>query len=239
MSRGLLICLSGIESSGKSTQLELLLENARRQGQSPVYLWTRPGYTRNLETAKRVIRRLTGRRPTGKKSGSSIAARVKHAYPRRGDEFGSALARRVWLSIALTDLIWVYGFQVRYWLSLGRTVVCDRYLWDCFVDFRINFPRDAVESGLLGRILTAVTPRPDVAYFLLIPVEESLLRSKQRERNFQEAEAVLGQRLDQYRIVADQFQLPVLDGRRSVDEIAEEIQLGIAALAEPAKESAA
>jgi dTMP kinase len=142
--------------------------------------------------------------------------------------------KRLWLSLALIDLIWLYGLQVRYWLSRGRTVICDRYLWDCLVDFRVNFPSDAVESGLLGRVLTALAPRPDVAFFLLISVEESLLRSKQRERRFRETEAVLQQRLEEYRTVADQFQWPVLDGQRPVEEVAEEIQSKVAAIAESA-----
>jgi thymidylate kinase len=229
MSRALLICLSGIESSGKSTQLERLMETARIGGLRPVYLWTRPGYTRNLEAAKRLVRRLSGALPAGGSSGGSTSGGVQRSYPRRGDGFRSALKRRLWLSLALLDLIWVYGLQVRYWLARGRTVVCDRYLWDCLVDFRVNFPGDEVESGPLGRMLTALAPRPDVAFFLLISVEESLRRSEQRERKFRETEGVLEQRLEQYRALADEFQVPVLDGQRPAEEVAEEIQSKVAA----------
>ena len=239
MSRGLLVCLSGIESSGKSSQLKLLMENAYRQGLRPVHLWTRPGYTRNLEAAKRLVRQLMSARAAGRSSGSSTAERVPRVYPRRGKGFRSALKKRLWLSLALIDLIWVYGVQVRYWLSRGRTVICDRYLWDCLVDFRVNFPSDAVESGFLGRMLTALAPRPDVAFVLLISVEESLRRSKQRERRFRETEAVLQQRLAEYRTVADQFQWPVLDGQRPAEEVAAEIQSKVAAIAKSAEESPA
>jgi thymidylate kinase len=226
--------LSGLESSGKSTQLKLLMESAHRQGLRPVYLWTRPGYTRNLETAKRLVRRLTRRSAAGRSSGSSTAERVQRDYPRRGEGFRSPRLRRLWLSIALFDLIWVYALQVRYWQFRGRTVICDRYLWDCLVDFRVNFPNDAVESGLLGRILTALTPRPDIAFILLISVAESLRRSEHRERKFRETEAVLEQRLEQYRSVADQFQWPLLDAQRPIDEVAAEIQSAFAALTESA-----
>lgn len=210
------------------------MQSARRQGLRPVYLWSRPGYTRNLETAKRLVRRLTKGRAAGRSTGSSTAERVQRDYPRRGEGFRSPRLRRLWLSIALFDLIWVYALQVRYWLFRGRTVICDRYLWDCLVDFRVNFPSDAVESWPLGRILTALTPRPDVAFFLLISAAESLRRSKHRERKFPETEAVLQQRLEQYRIVADQFQWPVLDAQRPIEEVAAEIQSVFAALAESA-----
>ena len=243
MSRGLLICLSGIESSGKSTQLKRLMEYAHAQGLRPFYLWTRPGYTRNLEACKRFIRSLkSAGRSRGKDEasrsespGSPAPERKQRDYPRRAKGFDTALGRRVWLALSLIDLIIVYGVQVRYWLWRGQTVVCDRYLWDGLVDFRNNFPDDAVESGILWRILLALTPRPDVAYFLLISVEESLQRSKLRERGFQDSEAVLQKRLEQYKLVAEQFQWPVLDGQRPVDELAVEIQSRVGALVQAAK----
>jgi thymidylate kinase len=243
MSRGLLICLSGIESSGKSTQLKRLMEYARAQVLRPFYLWTRPGYTRNLEACKRFIHSLkNGGRSRGKNEesrsespGSPAPERQQRDYPRRAKGFDTALGRRVWLTLSLIDLIIVYGVQIRYWLWRGQTVVCDRYLWDGLVDFRNNFPDDAVESGILWRILLALTPRPDVAYFLLISVEESLHRSKLRERGFQDSEAVLQKRLEQYKLIAEQFQWPVLDGQRPVDEIAVEIQSRVEALVQAAK----
>lgn len=243
MRRGLLICLSGIESSGKSTQLRRLMEYAHAQGLRPIYIWTRPGYTRNLEACKRFIQSLkSDARSRGKVEASRSENQVVPAperkqrdYPRKAERFDSALGRRVWLALSLIDLIIVYGVQVRFRLWRGQTVICDRYLWDGLVDYRNNFPDDAVESGILWRILRATTPRPDVAYFLLISVEESLHRSKSRERGFQDSEAVLQKRLEQYELVAEQFQWPVLDGQRPVDELAEEIRSRVEAFVQAAK----
>ena len=55
----------------------------------------------------------------------------------------------------------------------------------------------------------------------------SLHRSKMRERGFQDSEAVLLKRLEQYEAVAEQSQWPVLDGQRPVDELALEIQSSV------------
>jgi len=216
---------------------------AHAQGLRPFYIWTRPGYTRNLEACKRFIRSLkSAGKSRGKFEarqsdgpGSPASEGKQRDYPRRAKGFDSALGRRVWLTLSLIDLIIVYGVQIRFRLWRGQTVICDRYLWDGLVDFRNNFPDDAVESGILWRILLALAPQPDVAYFLLIPVQESLHRSKIRERGFQDSEADLQKRLDQYKLVAEQFQWPVLDGQRPVDELAEEIQSRIGALVQAAK----
>jgi thymidylate kinase len=219
------------------------MEFAHAQDMRPFYLWTRPGYTRNIEACKHLIRSL---KPVARSRRNDEARRTESAdslaperkqrdYPRRANGFKTPLGRRVWLVLALIDLIIVYGVQVRFRLWRGRTVICDRYLWDGLVDFRNNFPDDAVESWMLWRALRALTPRPDVAYFMLIPVEESLRRSKQRERGFQDSEAVLRKRLEQYKIVAEQSQWPILDGQRPVGELAAEIQSSVGTLAEAVK----
>jgi dTMP kinase len=221
VSRGLLVTLSGIESSGKSTQLKRLEEDLRGGGRRPpIQVWIRPGYTRNLEALKR----LSGSRSSRPAAGEGSP----RPFPRRAEGFRSPLRRRLWLSLALIDLIWVFAVQVRYWRAMGRTVICDRYLWDCLVDFRVNFPDDPVERWLLGRALTALTPDPDIAFFLLIPVDESLRRSDTRERRFRESPAVLERRLAEYESQAGGLGWPVLDGRRPVEELAEEIRMGVA-----------
>lgn len=39
--RGLLVAFSGINGAGKSTQIELLMDRLRQEGQNPTYVWTR------------------------------------------------------------------------------------------------------------------------------------------------------------------------------------------------------
>ncbi|MDA2912109.1 hypothetical protein MYX04_14415, partial [Nitrospiraceae bacterium AH_259_D15_M11_P09] len=52
--------------------------------------------------------------------------------------------RRLWVILALLDLLRIYGVQVRLWQILGRPVLCDRYVWDSWLDLAINFPDDRV-----------------------------------------------------------------------------------------------
>lgn len=220
MGRALLISFSGIESSGKSTQIARLMERAQAAGERPVKLWTRPGYTPTLEAGKRRLRRLRGRRSPEAGSGE----RASRAYPRRAEGFRSSFTRRLWLSLALLDLLWWYAVRVRLWRASGRTVVCDRYLADCRVDFRVNFPEDDVESGLLARLLTALAPRPDLALVLLLPLEDSLERSVGRERRFRENKEVLAQRHAAYESLAGERGVVALDGRSPERDLEREIE---------------
>jgi len=142
----------------------------------------------------------------------------------RTQAFGKSWVRRLWLAAAILDLLWVYGVQVRWRRWRGQTVVCDRYLWDTLVDFRMNFPQEQVERWFLWRCLARLAPKPDAAFLLLVSVEESVRRSDVKGEPFRDAPEVLAQRLVQYQSLADETGVwHVLDGQRPIDALAAEI----------------
>jgi thymidylate kinase len=212
--QGLVITFSGLDGAGKSTQIELLMKQLHRNSREPQYVWTRGGYTPLFERLKGLLRRLPGRimPPSGHN-------------PQRTQTFRRGWVRRLWLTLALLDLVWTYGVQVRWWRWRGRNVICDRYLWDTQMDFRPNFPQDNVENWWLWRLLARVTPKPDAAFLLLVPVKESVRRSDVKREPFRDAPEVLAQRLAWYEACAQQHESRwhVLDGHCPVDELAAEI----------------
>jgi thymidylate kinase len=128
----------------------------------------------------------------------------------------------LWLAAALLDLLFLLAVRVR-WLRRRRVVLCDRYLLDTLVDFRLNFPGDDVEHWWLWRALERLALRPDVAFVLLVPVAESRRRSDIKGEPFRDSPAVLAERLVHYRALAAPDRFTVLDGSRSVTEIADTI----------------
>ncbi len=218
--QGLVVALSGVDSSGKSTQRDLLIEALRSRGWAPVSVWTRAGYTSGLKAARRVAGALTGRRKSARGEVSEAPGR----YPRRAANLGHPIKRRLWLTAALLDLIRVYAVQVRLLRARGRAVVCDRYLLDCLVDFRVNFPDDRVEEWLLCRLLRRLAVRPDAAFCLLVPAEVSAQRSRDKSRFHWESADDLERRRAAYRSLADELGVRVLDGERPAAEIADSVR---------------
>lgn len=222
--RGSLITFSGLDGAGKSTQIELLMERLRQDGQDPLYVWTRGGYTPLFERLKKLARRLPrrGLPPAGNN-------------PQRARAFGKSWVRRLWLTLALLDLLWVWGVQLHWRRWRGRTVVCDRYLWDTLLDLGLNFSQERVDRWWLWRLLARVAPRPDVAFLLLVDVDESVRRSDAKGEPFRDPPEVLARRLAQYRAWAKEGHWHVLDGRRPIPELAAQVlkELGTSRPKEP------
>lgn len=215
----MLVVFSGLDGAGKSTQIDLLLTRLRQQGSDPVWIWTRGGYTPLFNTFKRVLRGLSPV-PVLPKPGPSR---------QRSRMLANPITRRIWLWLAMLDLLLVYGVRIRWWLQRERPVICDRYLWDTWIDFRLNFPQERFEGWIFWRALLKATPEPDVTFFLLIPVSESQQRSLQKEEPFPSSAQELAQRLRVYELLAEAGQWQVLDGRRPVAALAAEVLAAVEA----------
>ncbi|HRW97899.1 MAG TPA: hypothetical protein P5280_00345, partial [Cyclobacteriaceae bacterium] len=208
------IVFSGLDGAGKSTQISYLVDYLSQNGHRTQYFWSRGGYTPIFSILKVGLRKLSRGRALPSPGHSSGRTKA----------FSRPLVRKSWLTIAVLDLILVYGIYLRLIQSSGRVVVCDRYLWDTLIDFRLNFPEETIETWLIWRILVKITPIPDVAFLLLIPVEESVRRSKLKFEPFPDAPEVLARRLEMYRQFIEDGYGHELDGLRSKNDLIQEIQ---------------
>lgn len=212
----MLITFSGLDGAGKSTQIELISNWLEKQEISAVRMWARGGYTPGFELLKRLLRRLAGKRLPP--PGNSTARQV---------QFDRPFISRIWLGVAMFDLAIYWGVILRWQRILGRTVVCDRYLDDTRLDFQKSFPKIPFERGFAWKMLSLITPRPDVALLLWIPVAESLRRSQLKSEPFPDDEQTLSWRLSAY---LDEQNFPAdryfkLDCMKPTEAVAAEIEL--------------
>lgn len=217
--KGRAIVFSGLDCAGKSTQINLLMASLVAAGRKPIYLWVRGGYTPIFSIAKRILRFFSKGRgfpPPGTSA-------------KRKQIFRNPWVRILWLQLAIADIILVYGVYLRVSTWLGKDVVCDRFVWDTVIDFRLNFPDEAFEGWFSWKLLMWVIPCPSVTFLLLIPVSESLRRSGLKFEPFPDSEETLRQRLELYRTLAVEGRGRVIDCMGTIAEISTEIHriLGI------------
>ena len=215
--RGSLITFGGLDGAGKSTQIALLTDYLVKSGRKPVYIWTRGGYTTLLQGLKTLSRRFLSRRlpPSGNCS-------------QRSQAFSKWWVRRLWLSLAMLDLLWVYGVQIRWHRYRGRRVLCDRYLWDTAIDFRLNFPQEKLDDYWLWRLLEIISPQPDASFLMLLSVEESVRRSEMKGEPFPDPPEVLRQRLAYYQDLIPRVPFHVLDGSMPITTLFNQILINLA-----------
>ena len=206
--KGKLIVFSGLDGAGKSTQIEILVDYLCSKERPPKFIWTRGGYTSLFNGLKNLLRKLLGKRmpPPGRNE-------------KRKQVMHSKRLQRLWLIIALFDLLRVYVFQIRFWLWSGKIVICDRYLIDTLIDFKINFKNQNVERWFLYKLLLWVSPQPDISFLMLIPAEEALKRSGQKDEPFPDSPEILTKRLNMYEKLLNDKNYIFLDGLKSREEL--------------------
>lgn len=191
--RGVLVTFSGIDGAGKSTQIQLLQDHLVARGLKSRYLRSRGGYTSGFERLKSCLRRhVPGALPPPGHS------------PRRERQFKHRWVQRMWLTLAILDLMRACALQIRRWLRQGDIVICDRYIWDTLIDFQINFPKAKVERWWLWRALIWSAPRPDASFLLVVTPQESERRALAKGDPFPDPWEKRQKRYELYHRLAEQ-----------------------------------
>ncbi len=205
----MLISFSAIDGAGKTTQIEILRLRLANEGRKVRVLWSRGGYTPRFEALKGLARKLMGR-----KLPSAGHSKTREAYLKK------RWVSHIWLALAIVDLAITYGVQIRWWRARGFTVICDRYLWDTAVDYRINFRGHEVEKSFLWKLLVAATPKPSVAIAMWLSVEQSAHRCSLKYDPFPDPEHIRIERHALYAQIFAQGDWIKIDANQTIPEVA-------------------
>jgi thymidylate kinase len=204
--RGQLIAFSGVDGSGKSTQVKLLQERFRGLHKNTKRVWCRWRPITSLPLLT-ILRRLgyAEVHPT-----SSIGF-VETRIPRNG---GLAF---LWSTLTQIDNFVKTGTMVVIPLMLGRTVICDRYVLDLMVEGMADL-KDQPGRTRLGYKLLRFLPRPQQAF--LVRVDPSVAFERKPDMP---TLSHFRARAELYNELAHDFGVVVLDGTLSPEAIHDEI----------------
>ncbi len=217
---GAVIAFSGLDGSGKSTQVERLTATLNALGYPTVAIWTSLAAHPSLARVAAPVRALLGQRrhPEG----------VEELWPPAGEDEDrltlmrerSPLLQLAWTTFVATMNAWWQARAVRSHVLRGRIVVCDRYTLDSLVHLRYRYGAER-RYRLQLAIIRALSPRPLRAYLL----DVSPLTARARNREYTPAQIELRARL--YREEHTGLGVRRLDGERAREELAEEIALEV------------
>ena len=202
--KNMLISFSGIDGTGKTTQITKLVNRFRGMmipAQSGRGLWS-PKISYPLMG---VLYLLKGWR--------------------RKDYQKSRILRKIWNYIVILDFLWIYFFNIKKHLLVGKTVFCDRYVYDLIA----TLMHDGLYNEQASRVLLKLAPQPDLAFVLDIPAEVSDSRKDDTQGWLDERE-VGESALEYLKIMRENFMrisksldIPIVDATREVNEIHEEL----------------
>ena len=209
-----LVIFSGLDGSGKSTQINLLKTQIVSSNGNCKVFWARIGYTDRFEYLKSFIRKnIKNDIPPGKSE-------------KRNRIFENKLFFFIWINLALFDLIILWGIIQRYYLFFNYTIICDRYIVDSEIDLKLNFPEFDYKRNILWRLLILLLPKKQQGFCLWIDPNLSLARSKLKDEPFPDDVKTLKSRLllykNHYFISTNKYHKIECNG--SINEIFNEIK---------------
>lgn len=155
--KGILICFTGVDGSGKTTHAKSLLHFLSEQGFSCSYVWGASvpflsyllyGFTRLLGYWKKI-----------KKGVPNDPLELAPFYLRR-----KALGW-TWRCLLFIDFHIKTLIKIRLPLIFGKVIICDRYVYDMIMELM----NDNLYSESFGKIVLETIPTPKIVFLMDVP----------------------------------------------------------------------
>jgi thymidylate kinase len=222
MTPGVMICIIGIDGSGKTTLARALVTRLQSAGYDARYVYGRvqPFLSRFLMWGGRVFV------VKGKKR--EIFENYNEYSERKRQAFNSGIVAGIFTWSLLFDQIIQGNLKFRFRLFTGRCIVCDRYVYDTVLT---DIAPDRKFTGRDARDLIEFTfrtvPRPDLTILVDVP-EEIAFGRKDDVPDIR----YLQERRHRYLELEDLPGVVLLDGSKGIDEVSAEAYREVVRVAE-------
>lgn len=211
--RPMLIAISGVDGSGKTTHAEAVQQAFGRCDIRARLVWSRGASSPFTDALIRVGKRLVGG-PQGAETSES-----RSALERRARMWRRAWVRRLWPWVLAFDLWRTYLTSIAWPLLWGWIVIADRYVADAQAEVAAYLDEAGVQGLPLAlRLLAWASPRPTMHFLLDVPADVAAGRAAGAE-----SPSFLARQAAHYRNLTAARRLSVLDATRPQEEVSSEI----------------
>lgn len=209
------ICLIGIDGSGKTTVAKALLKRVEALGWNATYTWCK--FESNLFKILIYLKNTFFVRERDWRENFERSRTIKT----------SLFANRFAAWLYQTYLLAAYWFNIVIKVSIpllmGRDCICDRYIYDTFVDLAIDLRySDQTMIAKIERYMRYV-PKPDIVFHFTVPADVALDRKGDIP-----SRDMWDEKSRKYDLFADVAEIISLDGTLSVNTLLEQIESHLA-----------
>jgi thymidylate kinase len=204
-----LICISGPDGTGKTTQASLLMDSLKESGSSYEYRWLRFHHLISLPVLG--LARLMG---LSEMVTLDNGEKIGYHYFYRSRVISNLYKASMFLD---TLLYTIYNVYIPINL-LNKHLVCDRFIYDTLVDLAISTGDFKINESITGKLLLKLLPG-DSKFLVLITDEKTL----QKRRYELSQDQNLKLKIQLYKTIAEEFDLPQIDASLPIATINEKL----------------
>lgn len=215
MNKRMFICITGIDGAGKTTIATHLTEYLRDKDIDTIYVYNRyvPVLLRPVIYMGKLLFHYD-KQAKDYSEYSKTKKRTSRKYP---------FLAKGYQSILLIDYFFQTFFKIKVPLILGRSVVCDRYIYDTIVtDLSVDFNYDMEGAKCLLNKLSSLFPVPDIVFLIDLPEEVAFSR-----KNDVPSIDYLKDRRKSYIYIGKQYRMTIIDGLLPLGDIKSIIEKNI------------
>ena len=207
----MIVSFSGIDSAGKTTQINMLYDYCKVNNIRVKKLWSKARGTPGVLLLKELVRR-----------DKKMNATEKMEY--RTKVFQSPQKQKMLYVASMLDLCWYWGIYYRVVGCFKNILICDRYLWDTYVEIIQDFPAVDIDRSILWKLVSFLAPKPRISFVFVIPPEVSLARDHQKNAAGIENIEIKKMKIATYMKCVDKgCWTHIMDGMNSIEELHEQV----------------
>jgi thymidylate kinase/predicted nucleotidyltransferase len=202
------IYITGCDGTGKTTQTRLLVDQFRTQGINVKHIWLRFPFFFSL--ALLFYARLRG-----------LSWYEQNGSVRLGywDFRSSWIMRNLFPWVLLIDASIVAFLKIYISLWAGKTILCERFVYDMLVDLSIAFNDHHFIEKIPGRFFLRLLPKNSIVVILTLDLQT--LKKRRLDLTYDQR---LNQRLHEYEKLASRNFLPIISTESNAYEVNYKIQ---------------
>lgn len=204
-----LICLIGIDGSGKTTQAFLLVKKLRQLGINCIYKRFRFFHFFSLPLL--AIARIKG---LSKIISFDDGSKVGYHYFYR-----STVISLLYPILLFIDIFFAFLIKIYFYMKFFRkTIVCDRFIYDTIIDIMVDTKNYNFYKTKIGHLFLRIIPKNTL--FLMLLADEKVLKKRRKNILYDKTLTI---RINLYKMFSKIFKINVINSEASIKDVHENV----------------